>query len=67
MKIQEVRKKSNDDLHKELAELKEQVRSLRFRVASKEIKNHQLLNMAKKGIAKILTVINERHGSNQGK
>lgn len=63
MKITEIRKKSDKDLHKILQELKEDVRSLRFRVASREVKNHQLLGQARKSIARVLTILKEReHG-----
>lgn len=60
MKIQEIRKKTEEDLQKLLAELKENVRDLRFKIASKEIKNHQLMRRAKKDIARILTVLKEQ-------
>ena len=60
MRVQDVRKKSEEDLNKLLAELRENVRSLRFKIASREIKNHQLLRVVKKDIAKILTVITQR-------
>ncbi|MDP3741551.1 MAG: 50S ribosomal protein L29 [bacterium] len=65
MKIQEIRKKSVEDLRKMLGEFRENVRGLRFKIASREVKNHQLLRVAKKDIAKILTVLKERisHGS----
>lgn len=65
MKITEIRKKSDNDLQKFLAELKESVRSLRFRVASREVKNHQLLKGAKKDVARILTVLKEREHEQQ--
>lgn len=60
MKVQELRKKSGNDLKKMLGELKENVRSLRFKIASKEVKNHQLLRVAKKDIARILTIIKDK-------
>lgn len=60
MKITEIRKKSDVDLVKLLSELKEQVRNLRFKIASKEVKNHQLLRQAKKDIARILTIMKEK-------
>lgn len=63
MKVQELRKKSRDELLKILAELKEETRSLRFRIASREIKNHQLLRLARKDIARILTILNKEDES----
>ncbi len=63
MKPQEIRKKSEEDLQRLLGELKEQVRNFRFKIASKEVKNHQLLRIAKKDIARILTILKERKNS----
>lgn len=60
MKIQDVRKKSEQDLKKLLAETRENVRHLRFKIASKELKNPQALRQAKKDIARMLTVLKER-------
>lgn len=60
MKANEIRKKPESDLRKLIAELKETVRELRFKIASKEIKNHQLLRRTKKDIARILTILEEK-------
>ncbi len=60
MKIQELRKKNSVDLAKLLVELKDNVRTLRFRIASKEVKNHQLMRQAKKDVARILTILGEQ-------
>lgn len=64
MKILELRKKSEEDLKKLLGELRENARNLRFKIASREIKNHQLLRQARKDIARILTVLREKSGKN---
>lgn len=61
MKVKDIRKKSKEDLAKLLKELRENVRSLRFKIASKEIKNHQLLRLARKDIARILTILRENN------
>jgi ribosomal protein L29 len=60
VKIQELRKKNSVDLAKLLVELKDNVRTLRFRIASKEVKNHQLMRQAKKDVARILTILGEQ-------
>lgn len=60
MKIAEIRKKSDPELHKLLAELQDSVRDLRFKVAAKEVKNHQILGHTKKDIARIFTILKER-------
>ena len=60
MKVEEIRKKPEKDLLQMLTTFRDDVRILRFKVSSKEVKNHQQLRAAKKDIAKVLTVLNER-------
>jgi large subunit ribosomal protein L29 len=59
MKARELRGKTEQDLRKQLASLREQVRDLSFKIHSKEVKNNHLLKVVKKDIARILTVINQ--------
>lgn len=59
MRIQDIRKKSEPDLKKLLAETRENVRHLRFKIATKELKNPHLLKEARKDIARMLTVLEE--------
>ena len=59
-KIADIRKRSQDDLAKQLSELRGSVRELRFRIAGKEVKNHQQLRQVRKDIARILTVLREK-------
>ncbi len=63
MKVQDARKKSDTDLQKLLSEIRENARSLRFKIVSKEVKNHQQLKFLKKDIARILTILRERHAA----
>lgn len=60
VKIADIRKKPDQDLRKNLTELRDEVRAIRFKVVSKEVKNHQLLRQAKKSVARVLTVLKER-------
>lgn len=60
MKIYDLRKKSDEDLVKLLAEMREESRNLRFKIASREIKNNQVLGRVRKDIARILTLQKER-------
>lgn len=60
MKIQEIRKKTADDLVKILEEQQEHLRALKFRVASSEVKNHQELKVTRKNIARIFTILKEK-------
>ena len=60
MKIQDIRKKSDSDLTKMIEGLRGAVRDLRFKIAGKEVKNHQQLKQTRKDIARILTVLREK-------
>lgn len=60
MKMKELRAMGENELHKQLAALREQVRDLAFKLHSREIKNNHTLNVVKKDIARILTLINEK-------
>jgi large subunit ribosomal protein L29 len=60
MKIKELRVLGPNELHKQLAAMREQVRDLSFKIHSREVKNNHMLNVVKKDIARILTIINEK-------
>ncbi len=60
MKIKELREKNIEELKKLLAEKREAVRKLRFDIASKHITKVRDIRNAKKDVAKILTLINEK-------
>lgn len=60
MKIKEIKEKNNEELKKLLAEKREDVRKLRFDIASKQAKNNRKLRNDKKDIAKIMTVLNKK-------
>jgi len=60
VKIADIRKKSESELKDILSRLRDETRVMRFKVSSKEVKNHQLLKGLKKDIARILTNLKER-------
>lgn len=60
MTPRDLRKKSAGELKEVLGDLQEQVRTLRFKIASKEVKNHQQMKFVKKDIARILTILKEK-------
>ncbi len=64
MKISEIKEKNKNELKKLLEDKKELSRKLRFDIASKQVKNHREYRNAKKDVAKILTVLNEKGGNN---
>jgi ribosomal protein L29 len=58
-RIKEFREKNKEELQKLLTEKEENVRKLRFEIASKQIKNVKDLKNNKKDVSRILTLINE--------
>lgn len=61
MNIKELREKTEQELQKLLKLHREQVRDLRFKVAAKQHKDVRELRDEKRTVAKILTVLKEKH------
>ena len=59
MKINKLAKKSNKDLRVDLEEKRKELRSLRFSLAARKLKNIKKIRETKTDIAQILTVINQ--------
>lgn len=57
MEIKELKAKSEAELHRLLAESREQVRELRFKDASRQLKDVREIREVKKLIAQILTLL----------
>lgn len=60
MKIAEINNMNDEDLTQKLSGLREQVRDMRFRIYSKEVKNNHQMKVVKRDIARILTVLTQR-------
>jgi len=60
MNIKEIRAMNQNELVKQLSTLREQVRDLKFRIHSKEVKNSHQLKNVRQDIARILTILNEK-------
>lgn len=60
MKVQEIRKIDTEKLQTRLGELRQKTRELRFNIANNQLKNVREARVAKKDIAKIMTVLKER-------
>jgi len=65
LSTKELRKKTEGQLGKLLAERRERLRQLKFQIAAKQVKNHRELRFVRKEIARILTVLNELRIKNQ--
>ncbi|MBQ7165232.1 MAG: 50S ribosomal protein L29 [Clostridia bacterium] len=60
MKAQEIHNMTNEELAKKLDDLKEELFNLRFRHATGQLENPNVLHTVKKDIARVKTVIRER-------
>jgi len=60
MKVSEIREMTNEELQKELAELKSELFKLRFQLVTNQLDNPMKLKQVKKSIARIKTVMRER-------
>jgi len=60
MKVEEIRKKTEKELHKLLAEQRDELREIRFKVASRQFKDYNKVDKIKKSISRILTIMKEK-------
>lgn len=58
MEFKELQSKSLKDLHFLLAELRENYRNMRFKIANKQLKNIREIRAIKKNISQVLTLLN---------
>jgi len=55
MKTKEIKEKSENELKKDLSELRNKLAKLRFDISAKQVKNHREMRKIKIDIARILT------------
>ncbi|MBR4237002.1 50S ribosomal protein L29 [bacterium] len=60
MRIEEIRKLSNEDITKKIQDLKKQLFDLRFKQATGQLQNVADIKKTRKTIARLSTVLNER-------
>lgn len=60
MKVSEIREMTQEELQKELAELKSELFKLRFQLVTNQLENPMKLRDVKKSIARVKTVLRER-------
>ncbi|MAH39123.1 MAG: 50S ribosomal protein L29 [Dehalococcoidales bacterium] len=60
MKTKEIRALGDEELKKRLEEAHKELFELRFKAATKQLKNHRELPMLKKNIACLKTIVRER-------
>ena len=60
MKARQLRDLTDDELDKKMAETRHELFNLRFQASTGALENSARLRLAKREIARILTVVNER-------
>jgi large subunit ribosomal protein L29 len=60
MKIKELRELSDAELNAKLAQLKQELFNLRFNNATRQLSNPMQINVCKKDIARVKTILRER-------
>jgi large subunit ribosomal protein L29 len=60
LKVNEMRDKSQEELQKELNELKSELFKLRFQLVTNQLENPMKLKDVKKSIARVKTILRER-------
>lgn len=60
MEFKELKKKSESELHKILAEFRDKLRDLRFKDANKQLKNVREIRKVRETIARVLTLLNSK-------
>ncbi len=58
--VEELRKKTNEELEKLLEETQRELFNLRFKLATMQLKNYREIRKVKKRIARIKTILRER-------
>lgn len=60
MKFKELQNKETPELHRLLAQYRDEIRQLNFKVASNQLRDVRQLHKTKKVVARILTLLNRR-------
>lgn len=60
MKAAEIREMETDELHGRISELKEELFNLRFQLATGQLDNHRRMQVVRREVARIRTILRER-------
>lgn len=61
MKAADIRQKTQEELRRNVKEIRERLRSLRFDLTSGKVKNVREIRQIRKDVARILTVLKEKN------
>jgi len=65
MELKEIKKKTQTELHKMLAESRDKLRELKFKDANKQLKDVRSIRKLKAMIAQTLTVLNQQRSKDE--
>jgi large subunit ribosomal protein L29 len=65
MKAEDIRDMTDDDIRERIEELKEEQFRLRFRSATMQLENPQLIKTIRRDIARLMTILHERELAEQ--
>jgi large subunit ribosomal protein L29 len=60
VKAKEIKEKTENELKKDLIDLRNKTAKMRFDISGKQVKNHREIRKAKKDIARILTLLHAK-------
>jgi large subunit ribosomal protein L29 len=67
VKAKEIKEKTENELKKDLIDLRNKTAKMRFDISAKQVKNHREARKAKKDIARILTLLHSAKRDSGGK
>ena len=66
MKASEIRELTTEEINRELEQARENLFNLRFRLATSQLRDHNVLKAARRDIARLETILREREQVGEG-
>ncbi|MBN1580801.1 MAG: 50S ribosomal protein L29 [Anaerolineae bacterium] len=66
MNASEIRELGTEEVRKELEQARENLFNLRFRFATSQLRDHNVLKAARRDIARLETIVHERERAGEG-
>jgi len=66
MNVSEIRELGTEEVRKELEQARENLFNLRFRFATSQLRDHNVLKAARRDIARLETIVHERERAGEG-
>lgn len=67
MKAKELKELSTEELQRRVTELREELFRLRFQIVSKQLGNPHRIGQVRRDIARVLTILQEKHSASEVK